>query len=263
MSKGNFFDSFFKNMEDGLDDLLSMFAKENKEDNAVIESSAFYKMAVSTGTLTQQTSGLTIFLPLKFKQLTSNECFEEIWNRHVVRTNILLTGRGVMELTSLAGLVYAVDDHSIAGCPLSSMHINLKMQNCIFHAVEVEELPEIRPTIDSICHMSRIFLSGQQVQFGFEPYQFHNNDDVSSTLTLFAMFSDTFRKPIGERSQVCWTKDTVCRVKMPVITGAPAQLMLWFRLYDNTKGYVLITRLWPWFLQILPCPRNKPRSHLS
>lgn len=219
---------------------------------ALIETSEFYIQAVSSGMFLPQTTAVTVFLPLEFTALSAGETFEEFWNRHVVTTTLSCQGHGVREVTSLSGLVYTLDEDSIGGCPLSNILSNVPKQGCMFHGVDASHLPEIRPTVDSISRMGRVFLSGQHLPFAFEALGLEPTD----RFTLFATFNDDKRKQVGEKSRVHWTgANTVCRVKTPILTET-ADLMLWFRLYDNLKGYPVATRLWSWYIRVQASPET-------
>lgn len=234
------------------DDSLLVDILTSKEEIALIEKSLFYLEAVNSGLFTPQTTGITVFLPLHYVALDGDESFEELWCRHVVKTNISFQGHGLMELTSLAGLVYTVDEDSVAGCPLSTVLSNVLIQGCMFHGVETTHLPELRPSVDSICGMGRVFLSGQHLPFTFEKPL--GLEQTANSFTLFVTFNDNARNEVGEKSRVLWTgPNTVCRVTTPVLTQT-AELMMWFRLYDNIKGYVVATRLWPWYIRVQANP---------
>lgn len=234
------------------DDGLLVDMLTTTEEIALIKNSVFYLEAVSSGLFIPQTTGVTVFLPLNYIALDVHESFEELWYRHVVKTTISFQGHGLMELTSIAGLVYTVDEDSVAGCPLSRDLSNVHMQGCMFHGVETTHLPELRPSVDSICAMGRVFLSGQHIPFTFpKPLGL---EQTPNSFTLFATFNDDARNEVGEKSKVLWTgPNTVCRVATPVLTQT-SELMLWFRLYDNIKGYVVATRLWPWYIRVQASP---------
>ena len=123
------------------------------------------------------------------------------------------------------------------------------LPGCLFHGIEAEQLPNLLPTFESICAMQHIYLSGQIMPFAFENLGIESLYPPSS-FTLHASFNTNDRAPVGMTIRVPWCGHmTKCEIKTPSVS-VRSNLMFWLQLFDNAKGYALVTRLWPWYLQI-------------
>ena len=65
-------------------------------------------------------------------------------------------------------------------------------------------------------------------------------------------FNKDDRTPVGSKYQNAWDEHNAgCDIKTPVV-HAREELMLWFQLYDKCKGHPIVTRLYPYYLEIQP-----------
>lgn len=227
-----------------------------EDDISMLTGHPFYIDAVKHGSFTHGTTGLTIIVPLKYKASDEDELltnFSQLWARHVFPSAIMFGGRGsgVLQPTSVAEVVYSVDETSIAGCPFNAGFCNIQHQGCFFHGIDVEELPSLRMTMDSLCSLQRMYLSGQDISLSFEKLGIESLHPPWA-FTIMASFNRDDRTPVGNKYQNTWEgSNTVCNLKTPIV-NTREELMLWLQLYDRCKGYAIVIRRYPWYLEIQP-----------
>ena len=179
-------------------------------------------------------------MPLNYQRAADDDdefmtTFSELWARHTFPSAIMFGGRGsgVMDLTSFSEVVYSVDENSIGGCPLEVDFSNVQYQGCLFHGVNVAELPSLRLTMDSLCSLQRNNLSGQLISLSFEKLGMESLHPPWS-FTLMVSFNKDDRTPVGSKYQNAWDEHNAgCDIKTPVV-HAREELMLWFQLYDKS-----------------------------
>lgn len=222
-----------------------------------IREHAFIVDATAHNLLSTETQGLTIFLPLHYTTIDDHDDeFEEFFNRHVVRGIVALGGDGVKQLTTLSNLVvavYAIDalTLAVAGVTLDSDMINCSLQGCMVHAIEAATLPVLRPLNDDIAEMRTVYLAGEAFDMHFEQTGIEGATNAQ-TFTLLSSFCKGDRTPIAETLKTPWHGNgTVCHIVIPPVPIRQS-VMLWMQLYDNNHRHVILTMLWPWFLELVP-----------
>lgn len=225
-----------------------------------IENHQFFSDAAAHGLFDTKTSGLTIFLPLRYKTIDDEDDeFEEFFNRHVVEGHVVLDD-GVKQVTTLSQVVFGVyalseSEFAVGGVTFGCDMVNYYYQDCTVHAFESTSLPTLRPLHRHIDDMRITYLGGEVIQMGFEELGIESKDAgrPSTTLTLFACFTESDRTLISDVQKTSWEgRGTTAQLLVPEVASSRDDIMLWMNVYDNSRRHPIISMVWPWKLLLIP-----------